>query len=266
VDKKAKLQGLDLVATFVSNPYVPRGRQKPWGPWATLGFSLAIVFLFVVVQTLVSIICLLVQAVATPGQDLETLLLGIESNGLVLAVATLISAPVCTALIVGLAKMRRSLSVKAYLGLHRPTPQQLALWSMITVVVMFTVDFVKSQINREIIPTFTTDIYKTAHFLPLLYIAVVVMAPVFEEIFFRGFMFKGLLASRLGVVGAILIPAILWSSIHLQYDIYDITGLFIFGLLLGVAQWRTGSIYVAIVMHALNNLIAMVQVGYTLSS
>ena len=87
-----------------------------------------------------------------------------------------------------------------------------------------------------------------------------VAAPLFEEIFFRGFMFAGLQHSRLGPIGAMVLSSLAWAIIHLQYDLYGITQIFLGGLLLGYARFRSGSIFPAIAMHALMNLIATVQV------
>jgi membrane protease YdiL (CAAX protease family) len=61
-------------------------------------------------------------------------------------------------------------------------------------------------------------------------------------------------------VGAIIISALAWSVIHLQYDAYGLAGIFAGGLLLGFARFKSKSIYPPIVMHALSNIIATVEV------
>jgi hypothetical protein len=103
------------------------------------------------------------------------------------------------------------------------------------------------------------DAYKTASSLPALLFAIVVVAPIFEEIFFRGFLFQGIRASRLGPLGAIGITSLFWAAIHLQYDIYGITTVFALGLLLGIARLRTNSIHLLMVMHSLVSLVATVE-------
>jgi membrane protease YdiL (CAAX protease family) len=95
---------------------------------------------------------------------------------------------------------------------------------------------------------------------PLLWFALMVMAPLSEEILFRGFVFKGLQNSRVGAIGAILIANIVWSAMHAQYDAYGIAQVFIAGLLLGAARLKTNSIYVPIAMHSFMNLIATVEI------
>lgn len=55
----------------------------------------------------------------------------------------------------------------------------------------------------------------TAGFLPLLIFVVVVIAPLTEEVVFRGFMYRGL-ADRWGAAPAVLITAGLWALAHTQ--------------------------------------------------
>jgi membrane protease YdiL (CAAX protease family) len=90
---------------------------------------------------------------------------------------------------------------------------------------------------------------------------VVVLAPLNEELFFRGFLFAGISRSRLGGAGAILLTALLWAVIHIQYDWYGVSNIFVIGLLLGYARWKTDSIVPPILMHGLMNLLTTIQVA-----
>lgn len=240
-------------------------RFKPWGLWATLGLSFCVWVVFVASQTLVAVTALLVYGLQHAEADIGLLAERLEANGLVLAIATLVSAPLCIGLICLFIRLRRNASIRAYLHLTRPRWRTLVFWCGLTVVFVYGIDFLKSLLDRPTVPTFTTDVYGTAYFLPLLYLAIVVAAPLFEEIFFRGFMFQGIQHSRLGAVGAVLIPSIIWAVIHSQYDVYDMAGIFVFGLLLSVAQLITRSLYVAIAMHALNNILALISVAFSQS-
>jgi hypothetical protein len=102
--------------------------------------------------------------------------------------------------------------------------------------------------------------YKTSFFPPLLWLAFIVASPLYEEIFFRGFLFKGIEHSRAGPAGAVIITSLAWSLLHIQYDFLIIISIFAGGLLLGLARLKTNSIYVPIVMHALQNLMATIVV------
>jgi membrane protease YdiL (CAAX protease family) len=113
--------------------------------------------------------------------------------------------------------------------------------------------------GRAIVPDFVAQAYATASFLPLLWIALVVAAPAFEEVFFRGFLFQGLQHSRVGPVGAVIITSIIFGIIHFQYDAYGMATASAIGLLLGTARLKTASIYPAVVMHSMINFIAVVE-------
>lgn len=238
------------------------GKPKPWGIWATLGFSAIVFGVFLLIQTLVFLVVLATRIAQKPSVTVESLQGTLAVNGFVLAIATLVSAPICIALIVVFANLRKRLPLRAYLGLKRPTRRQLLEWCSVAVMCNVGIDLLKSFVDLAIIPSFTVKIYETAFVLPLFYLAIVVLAPAFEELFFRGFLYQGLRHSFLNVAGAIAIPSILWALIHQQYNWVDMAGVFVFGLVLGLARQRTGSVYVPMAMHALNNLLALLQVAW----
>ena len=87
---------------------------------------------------------------------------------------------------------------------------------------------------------------------------VVVVAPVAEELFFRGFFYRAL-RSRYSVMGAALIDGLLFGAIH-----WDFTGegleilppLALLGVIFCLVYERTGSLFPVIGLHALNNAVA----------
>jgi uncharacterized protein len=95
--------------------------------------------------------------------------------------------------------------------------------------------------------------------IALLLIAAVIAAPVGEEIMFRGFLFRGWSASRLGGTGTILLTSAIWASIHVQYDWFGIMQVFCLGLLFGWVRWRSGSTLLTMLMHATVNLSAAIE-------
>jgi len=120
---------------------------------------------------------------------------------------------------------------------------------------------VVNQYTERPMPSWMVDSYKTAGVLPLFWFTLVIAAPIFEELLFRGFLFEGLRYSRIGNLGAIIITSALWASIHLQYELFEVVSIFLIGLLFGYAKIKTGSLYTSIIMHALMNLAATVQVA-----
>ena len=104
------------------------------------------------------------------------------------------------------------------------------------------------------------NIYSTAPSKHLLWIALVVAGPVSEEVFFRGFLFYGILNTNLGPIGAVVLSSLIWASLHIQYDLYGMATVLVLGLLFGYARLRTNSVYIPIAMHALMNVIAAMEV------
>ncbi len=98
--------------------------------------------------------------------------------------------------------------------------------------------------GHDIVPAAVVDAYKTSrasgHILTLGF-ALVVIAPPMEELLFRGFLFRGYAASRLGVTGAILLTSVIWASMHIQYDAFYIVQIVVLGcVFLGGLRWRSG--------------------------
>ena len=119
--------------------------------------------------------------------------------------------------------------------------------------------------GRAIVPPFVVEAYRSARdsgTLPLLFLALAVAAPVTEEIVFRGFLYRGYAASRGGPAGAILIPAALWSVMHLQYEAFFIFQIFLLGVVFGWLRWRTGSLWLTIILHAIINAASLLQTAF----
>jgi membrane protease YdiL (CAAX protease family) len=87
-------------------------------------------------------------------------------------------------------------------------------------------------------------------------LAVCLFGPMVEELIFRGFLY-GLLKDRIGVPITIALTAVGWAVLHVDYSWWVIANIVVDGLLLGLARWRTESVYVPIAMHALYNLYAI---------
>lgn len=87
-------------------------------------------------------------------------------------------------------------------------------------------------------------------------LAVCLLGPIAEELVFRGW-FYDLLRKRVRTPPTIFITAVGWAALHSSYSWAVILVIVVDGLLLGIARWRTRSVYVPIGMHALYNLYAI---------
>ena len=123
-------------------------------------------------------------------------------------------------------------------------------------------DAISRVVGHEVSPGFMGDVLQSARAdgaLWLLVIAFCVAAPVSEELFARGFLYRGWSESFLRVPGAILLSSLVWTALHLQYDWFFFGEVFSIGLLLGYLRYRSNSIWLTVVLHGLNNLGAVVQ-------
>jgi len=240
----------------------PAGVQKPapWGFWVTIGFSFVIGIVYIFVQLIIFAVFAVVAILCTKDFDIEHFAGSLQTNGFFLSTAICATAPFTIVLIMLFAKIRRSITIKEYLCLHRVGWKELLKWSLVVLLFAGIFDTLSYLLDRPIVTQFMVDTYSTAYIVPLLWLAFIVIAPISEEIFFRGFLFKGIEHSVLGPAGAVFITALLWSIMHIQYNVYGIISLFIGGLILGVARVRSNSIYPPIVMHILQNIIATAEV------
>jgi transmembrane CAAX amino protease len=97
--------------------------------------------------------------------------------------------------------------------------------------------------------------------IPLMIIAVGIIAPVVEELFFRGLLFN---KSRnyVSVKASAIISALVFGFVHL--NIIQGANAFVLGLLFAYIYQKTESIYTTILAHLGNNLMA-VLIGYLLN-
>jgi membrane protease YdiL (CAAX protease family) len=251
---------LETMKMNVEDENTGEQKTRPWGFWPTVGFSLIIFIVYTVIQVIIFIIFAVLAALRTQNFNIEQYVKGLESNGLFLAIATCAAAPFTIGMTILFAKIRKQIALKEYLGLQRVGWKELLKWSLILLIFSGCFDTLTYLLGRSVVPEFMLAAYKNAYSTPLLWFALVIAAPLTEEIFFRGFVFKGIEHSRLGPAGAVIISALAWSAIHLQYDAYGLAGIFAGGLLLGYARFKSKSIYPSIIMHTFQNIIATVEV------
>jgi membrane protease YdiL (CAAX protease family) len=86
-------------------------------------------------------------------------------------------------------------------------------------------------------------------------VVIVVVAPLMEEIFFRGFLYR-ILRGRMGLWPALVIDGALFGAVHLTSGGPLAVALIApLGFLLCLLYERSGSLYPCIALHALNNAI-----------
>ncbi|QHC84596.1 hypothetical protein AS589_07220 [Empedobacter brevis] len=91
--------------------------------------------------------------------------------------------------------------------------------------------------------------YKVAGF-----IMVCILAPVFEEIIFRGIILKGMLNFNIKPTIAILINGFIFGCAHMNP--WQFIGAGILGIIFGIVYYRTKSLFLPILLHFLNNTLS----------
>jgi membrane protease YdiL (CAAX protease family) len=149
-----------------------------------------------------------------------------------------------------------------YLALRWTSWKNFALGLGTLVVLVTGWDLLSRVLGREITPGFMGEVLKSAQAdgaLWLLLIAFCVAAPMSEEFFARGFLYRGWSESSLRPAGAIILSSLAWTVLHLQYDWFFFGEVFSIGVLFGYLRYRTNSTWLTVVLHGLNNLAATVQ-------
>jgi membrane protease YdiL (CAAX protease family) len=169
---------------------------------------------------------------------------------------------------------RQVAAPREYLGLKWPGLQQGLLWTLIFLATHYgcwlLVDFLGMSRQDDSFH----EIIRVPLLLPLAFVALAVLLPIFTEVLLRGFLLEGLRRSKLGEVGAILIAASIltvgWSDIPpmgemrllLDREFLHDGRLFLDAIVLGVARLRTGSTYLAVLLSVIVNAVAVLSIAF----
>jgi len=236
-------------------------RHEYWGPWATLGWSVLLLGIFMLVQYGVWHVFSDVMQMRDPELASGASVFA-RYAGLVLALSTHATAGVCGALLIVIIHGRRGARPATYLAWRWAGWRTFRFWFAASLMLVGVAELANYLADRPAVPEFMRLAYETAGWLPLLALAVVMVAPLFEEVFFRGFLYAGLAHSRIGPAGAIVVSALIWTVIHTQYDLFDLSQVLVGGLYLGWMRARTGSVLLPFATHALWNAIALLETAY----
>jgi membrane protease YdiL (CAAX protease family) len=238
--------------------------RTPWGIWGTLGWGLLVAVAFIVIQGFVLAGFVAREVVRNPHADIFMTAKELGRNGFLITLATLVTTPLCIGLIVFLVRLRKGPTVQKYLGLKAIGSRLLLFWLGIVTLFALFAELIAHLAEEPFMPDFMVAAYATAYIPPLFWIALIVAAPLFEEVFFRGFLFEGFQHSRVGPRGAVFFTSLAWTILHVQYGGYELYTIFALGVIFGIARWKTQSIYPSLAMHSLFNLFAMAQLVFYL--
>ncbi len=238
---------------------VAQAKRQPrtLGFWLTALWGVAIFVALFAGQVAVVGYFLLVQ----DGPVDSSALIHVVSRGLTISLSVIMGVP-AVLLAVYLAVRHTRTRFADYLGLRRTSWKYLALGIAGMIAIVMGWDLMSRATGHEVSPGFMLDVLKTAQgdgTVWLLVIAFCIAAPISEELFARGFLYRGWTDSALRVPGAIILSSLVWTALHLQYDWYFFFEVFCLGLWFGYLRYLSHSTLLTIGLHGLNNFAAVVQ-------
>ncbi|ABE74577.1 Abortive infection protein [Psychrobacter cryohalolentis K5] len=114
---------------------------------------------------------------------------------------------------------------------------------------------------------FVDPLYQSVSSVWLLIFAMVIVAPIYEELIFRGILWSAIAeqftsppdTEYRGAIVASLVTSLIFAVIHLQYGIYEISTIVVLALLFCYARIKSGSLILPMLLHIINNGAAMWQ-------
>jgi uncharacterized protein len=244
--------------TLISDhpPGEPPAPRVAWGYFATFGWAL-LTYIIANAAALAGLYFWDPEAFPT-NLDFSTVMSDSRFVSVTTILANLVQVGLLLA-IIGLGGWR----AKIYLAMTWPPLREVKTALAFLAVTILAIDAAAYLLGQPIIPPFMSDVYQSAlttGTMPLLWLAIVVAAPVAEEIIFRGFLFRGWARPQSNPwLGIVLVSAV-FTILHMQYNWFGLLGVLAIGLLLTWIRWRTGSMLLPMLMHFIANFYAMLQV------
>ena len=225
----------------VIDPHTDVGkRPPPWDEYWTFGWLLLVMLLYLIPAVVFKV------DYRSGGGLVSSIVLRAVQIGAVTLLARLAGWP-----------------AKEYLSLVRPNGRDTVI--AIVSVALFIPAWHALAYVLEIHSSRTYDLYRNAQavgILPLYWCVAVVVAPVAEEIVFRGFLFRGLTGQS--QIIAVSTTSLAWALAHVGMAWSLKLQVVLLGLLLGWMRWRSGSVVPPMLMHGLWNLWVMLSIAYIL--
>jgi uncharacterized protein len=129
----------------------------------------------------------------------------------------------------------------------------IIIYSVILLVGAVIIVVLTSFIGNSWENSKTESMQQNATFFTILiaFISAAIISPIYEEIFYRGFLYRWL-RTRIGLTGALLLSSLIFTIIHIPtYNVMPVN--FFSGILFALAYERTNSIWPSVLIHGLTN-------------
>ncbi|SES86785.1 CPBP family intramembrane glutamic endopeptidase [Thalassotalea agarivorans] len=174
---------------------------------------------------------------------------------------TVLTAVCALPLIVYASKQRSIKAFCQFLALTPISKKQVALYALVTL--LFYIITLLLQVALEVPEQAFITALANYPYPIVVALFVCVYAPIYEEVVFRGLLFKRFALSPVGNIGAMVITSLVFTLVHSQYDVTTLLFVFATGLYLGFVRLISKSTSMAIAMHFLLNFISLVLIFLT---
>ena len=259
---------MDIAITAGPPPLPPLSPVRGWPFWGTLGWAMVILILSTLIQALMFIAFTGADLYArrylhdlTPDY-LRKVFAYEMTRGDVVFSTVIIANLICIAAVL-LVIVLKGRSARDYLAFHPVRMPVMLKWGAIVGAFVILAEVAAQLLHFDFGGDSMTVLYQATRAPWLFWVAAVLAAPLFEEVVFRGFLFRGFQPSFLGTPGTIALTAILWAALHVQYNFYGMGFIFGLGLLFGLARARSGSLVVTLTLHAVFNFFETLALALT---
>jgi membrane protease YdiL (CAAX protease family) len=178
-----------------------------WSVWRLLGSVIVIAIAFLATQTVGVIALAIVESQSNPAFDAGEWLRQGVADGHALVAATLSSTLICVPLVIALVGPAQH--PWHFLRVQRTSARTMLVWCGVLLAAVAASDLLTLSTGRPIVPDEMVEAFSSAH--PIwLFIALTFCAPLFEELFFCGFLFSGLEAVGARQWVPVVVTAALW--------------------------------------------------------
>jgi len=188
-----------------------------------------------------------------------------SNDGTVVSLSIIIGCVLLVAVSVLLIRVRGG-NVRKYLALQ-PFSWSVGIGMLVLLLMFMIGSQALTYLLNESPLVFVDPLYQSVSSVWLLIFAMVIVAPIYEELIFRGLLWSAIAeqfsnvanAEHRGAIVASLVTSVIFAVIHLQYGIYEIGTIVVLALIFCYARIKSGSLVLPMLLHIINNGAAMAQ-------
>lgn len=202
---------------------------------------------------------------ATKNATLSDIFFFGSNNGTVVSISIMIGCLLLIAISILLIRLRGG-NVPQYLAL-KPFSLSIGIGMLGLLLIFMIGSQALTYLFHESPFDFVDPLYQSVSSVWLLIFAMVIVAPLYEELIFRGLLWSAIAEqfpsvsykAHRGAVVASLVTSLIFAAIHLQYGLYEISTIVVLALIFCYARIKSGSLLLPMLLHIVNNGAAMWQ-------